>query len=63
MVQFTSRKKLYSSLDEFQSDLNDWLKFYNTERTHQGKICCGRTPLEILLDGKWIWAEKNLAQI
>jgi hypothetical protein len=45
------------------NDLDDWLKFYNTERTHQGKMCCGRTPLETLLDGKWIWAEKNLAQI
>jgi len=24
----------------------------NTERTHQGKMCCGRTPLETLQDGK-----------
>ena len=61
--QITFRKKLYSSLDELQVDLDDWLKFYNTERTHQGKMCCGRTPLETLLDGKRIWAEKNLAQI
>ncbi len=29
----------------------------------QGKMCCGRTPLETLLKGKSIWAEKNLAQI
>ncbi len=61
--QITFRKKLYSSLEELQVDLDDWLKFYNTERTHQGKMCCGRTPLEALLDGKRIWAEKNLAQI
>lgn len=61
--QITFRKKLYSSLDELQFDLDDWLKFYNTERTHQGKMCCGRTPLETLIDGKQIWAEKNLAQI
>ena len=27
------------------------------------KFCCGRTPLETLLDGKSVWAEKNLAQI
>ena len=47
----------------YKVDLDDWLKFYNTERTHQGKMCCGRTPLETLLDGKRIWAEKNLAQI
>lgn len=61
--QITFRKKLYSTLEELQTDLDDWLKFYNTERTHQGKMCCGRTPFETLLDGKRIWAEKNLAQI
>ena len=61
--QIKNKKKLYSSLEELQVDLDDWLKFYNTERTHQGKMCCGRTPLETLLDGKRIWAEKNLAQI
>ena len=32
-------------------------------RSHQGKICCGRTPLETLVDGKKTWAVKNLAQI
>ena len=61
--QVTFRKKLYSTLEELQADLDVWLKFYNTERTHQGKMCCGRTPLATLLDGKRIWAEKNLAQI
>lgn len=61
--QITFRKKLYSTLEELQADLDVWLKFYNTERTHQGKMCCGRTPLETLLDGKRIWADKNLAQI
>ncbi|WP_180064259.1 IS481 family transposase [Acinetobacter sp. YH16042] len=61
--QITFRKKLYITLEELQADLDVWLKFYNTERTHQGKMCCGRTPLETLLDGKRIWAEKNLAQI
>ncbi|EJS1738434.1 IS481 family transposase, partial [Escherichia albertii] len=36
---------------------------YNNERTHQGKMCNGRTPMETLLDGKRIRAEKNLSQI
>ena len=61
--QITFRKKLYSTLEELQMDLDVWLKFYNTERTHQGKMCYRRTPFETLLDGKRIWAEKNLAQI
>lgn len=61
--QITFRKKLYTGLDELQKDLDEWIKYYNNERTHQGKMCCGRTPMETLLDGKRVWAEKNLAQI
>ena len=60
--QVTFRKKLYVTLDELQKDLDEWMKYYNNTRTHQGKVCCGRTPMETLLDGKKVWAEKNLAQ-
>jgi transposase InsO family protein len=56
--QITFRKKIYSTLDELQKDLDDWLVHYNHQRTHQGKMCCGRTPIETLLDGKKIWQEK-----
>lgn len=55
---WNSHKKIYSSLDELQKDLDDWLAYYNNERTHQGKMCCGRTPMETFLDGKRIWQEK-----
>ena len=61
--QITFRKKLYSTLEELQKDLDAWMEYYNNERTHQGKMCCGRTPMDTLLDGKTIWVEKNLAQI
>lgn len=61
--QVTFRKNLYSSLEQLQSDLDIWLNFYNNERTHQGKMCCGRTPMQTLLDGKAVWAQKNLAQM
>lgn len=61
--QVTFRKKLYGDIDVLQSNLDEWLAHYNNERTHQGKMCCGRTPMETLLDGKRIWAEKNLSQM
>lgn len=61
--QVTFRKKLYDSLEALQKDLDEWMVYYNNDRTHQGKMCCGRTPLDTLLDGKAIWAEKNLTQI
>ena len=61
--QITFRKKLYSDMEELQKDLDVWIDYYNNERTHQGKMCCGRTTMQTLLDGKSIWTEKNLAQI
>jgi len=59
--QITFRKKIYDSIDMLQADLDEWILFYNTERTHQGKMCCGRTPMETLEDGKKLWAEKFIA--
>jgi hypothetical protein len=56
--QVTFRKKLYDNIDELQKDLDEWLNYYNNERTHQGKMCCGRTPIQTLLDGKQLWTEK-----
>ena len=61
--QVTFRKKIYTTLDELQKDLDAWLIYYNNERTHQGKMCCGRTPMDTLLEGKLICVEKNLTQI
>ena len=59
--QITFRKKIYTDMNLLQSDLDDWIDFYNNERTHQGKVCCGRTPIETLIDGKAICEEKMIA--
>ena len=61
--QVTFRRKLYTSIEDLQTDLDAWLVHYNTARTHQGKMCCGRTPMETLEDGKQLWQDKNLTQI
>jgi len=45
---------------QLQADLDEWLIYYNTERTHQGKMCYGRTPFETMLDGAKIWQEKKI---
>ena len=52
------RKKFYSDLEDLQADLDAWVDHYNNERTHQGKMCCGRTPMETLRDGRALWEEK-----
>lgn len=56
--QVTFRRKIYRSIDELQIDLDAWLAYYNNDRTHQGKMCCGRTPIQTLIDGKEAWRDK-----
>ncbi len=45
------RKKLYSSLDSMQADLDEFMENYNYKRTNQGKRCEGRTPAQTLEAG------------
>jgi len=59
--QIAFRKKIYGSLEELQQDLDAWIDEYNTERTHEGKMCCGRTPYATMLAGKEIWNAKVAA--
>lgn len=61
--QVTFRKKLYESIEDLQADLDKWIDWYNNERTHQGKMCCGRTPFQTMIEGKDIWKEKFVNQI
>jgi len=58
--QVALRKNLYDDINSLQRDLDNWLDEYNNHRTHQGKMCCGRTPMATLIDGKQVWKEKNL---
>jgi hypothetical protein len=59
--EVTFRKKIYRDLESLQLDLDQWIEYYNNERTHQGKMCCGRTPMDTLEDGKSICQEKMVA--
>ena len=56
--QVAFRKKLYTTLDDIQKDLDAWLFEYNVQRSHQGKMCCGRTPMQTFDDGIKIWKAK-----
>jgi transposase len=58
--RITFRKKLYQSLEELQRDLDDWFDEYNNKRTHQGKRCEGKTPMQTFLDGLELVEQKNL---
>ena len=44
------RRKVYRSVEEIQLDLDAWLVHYNNERTHSGKHCYGKTPMQTFVD-------------
>jgi hypothetical protein len=55
-------KKIYHTLDELQADLDTWLKEYNESRSHSGKYCFGKTPMQTFLDSVTLAKEKMLNQ-
>lgn len=58
--QVAFRKRLYTSLDDLQADLDEWLLEYNRERPHSGKHCDGRTPLQTFRETKHLAFQKML---
>jgi len=54
------RKKLYESLEQLQADADEWIDHYNRERTHSGKYCYGKTPMETFLSAKRLAEEKMI---
>ena len=60
--QVAFRKKIYRTLDELQTDLDNWLEDYNQSRPHSGKYCFGKTPTQTFLDSLPLAKEKLLNQ-
>ena len=57
------RRKLYHSLDELQADVDVWMEGYNAERTHSGKYCYGKTPLQTFIESATLAYDKQLDRI
>lgn len=55
------RKKLYTSIEELQVDLDAWVAEYNEQRPHQGRWCFGKTPMETFLTSLSLAIEKIVA--
>jgi hypothetical protein len=55
------RRKLYATLAELQADLDAWMREYNEERTHPGRWCFGKTPMQTFRDSLPVAKEKMLA--
>lgn len=57
------RKKIYTTLEEIQKDLDQWLDWYNKERTHAGKHCFGKTPWQTFQESIPLALEKQLDEL
>lgn len=57
------RKKIYRSIAELQADLDRWMHHYNTERTHSGKYCFGKTPMQTFESSIPLAQEKLLERL
>jgi transposase InsO family protein len=56
------RKKVYDSIGELQADLDIWIDDYNQVRTHQGRYCFGKTPMQTFLDATPLARDKQIGR-
>jgi hypothetical protein len=59
--QGTQSGKIYRTIDELQADLDAWIAEYNEHRSHQGRWCFGKTPMQTFLDAIPLAKEKIMA--
>jgi transposase InsO family protein len=57
------RRKLYHSLEQLQEDVDAWVAEYNTERTHSGKYCYGKTPMQTFIESVKLAHDRQLDRI
>ena len=50
-------------MSELQKDLDFWLNHYNTQRTHTGKYCYGKTPMQTFIDSLQLAKDKLLEEV
>lgn len=56
------RKKVYDTIGELQADLDLWIDQYNQARTHQGRYCFGKTPMQTFLDATPLARDKQIGE-
>jgi transposase InsO family protein len=56
--QIAFRKRVYQSLEEIQTDADEWLKTYNHDRPHSGRYCYGKTPMQTFKESIQIAKDK-----
>jgi hypothetical protein len=54
------RTKVYDSIEGLQVDLDMWLSEYNEKRSHSGKYCYGKAPMQTFLNAIPMIKEKMI---
>jgi transposase InsO family protein len=57
------RKKIYTTIEELQTDLDEWIDYYNTKRPHSGRYCFGKTPMQTFIDSIDLAREKMVDEL
>jgi transposase InsO family protein len=57
------RKKIYSSLEQIQHDLDEWMNYCNNERPHSGRYCYGKTPIQTFKESIILAHQKFIGQL
>jgi transposase InsO family protein len=52
------RKRIYETIGQLQDDLDAWMREYNEARSHQGRWCYGKTPMQTFVDALPIARDK-----
>ena len=47
--------------DQIFSELDAWLQGYNAERTHSGRYCYGKTPMQTFIESAPLALDKQLS--
>jgi transposase InsO family protein len=61
--QIAFRKKVYTTLEQLQADVDAWVQSYNEERTHSGRYCYGKTPMQTFRQSKHLAEAKMLERL
>ena len=61
--QIAFRKKVYTTLEQLQADVDAWVQSYNEERPHSGRYCYGKTPMETFRQSKHLAEAKMLERL
>ena len=61
--RYPGEQLLYETPEALQADLDEWMTIYNEHRTHQGRWCFGKTPMQTFIDSvAWAHEKQNVAK-